>query len=63
MSNKPPVPEHIPGTMKGEEMTLHKGLEPGRGGRPFYRTERDSTGVNAEGRKPIDPKMNNLPPA
>ena len=62
--NKPPCPDHIQGTLKGEEMTMTHGREPGRGGGgKFYRTERDSTGVNAAGRKPIDPKMGNLPPA
>ena len=39
-------------------MTITHGKEPGRGWRrKFYRTERDSTGVNAAGRKHIDPKM------
>jgi len=59
----PPQPTHIPGTLRGEEMSITKGREPGRGKGPFYRTERDSTSVNPEGRKPIHPKMPNIPPA
>ena len=62
---KPPQPVHIPGTAKGEEMTLHKGKEPGRemGKTRNYRSARDSTGINAKSREPIHPKMPNIPPA
>jgi hypothetical protein len=59
----PPEPVHIAGTTRGEEMVLHKGKEPGRGGKPSYRSARDSTGINAKNREPIDPSMINIPPA
>jgi hypothetical protein len=61
---KPPQPVHIPGTAKGEEMTLHKGKEPGReaGKTRNYRTSRDSTGINASDRAPIHPDMPSMPP-
>jgi hypothetical protein len=62
-TNKPPHPDHVQGTLKGEELTLIKGKEPGRGGAGFYRTERDSTGIDPKARKPIDPAMPNLPPS
>jgi hypothetical protein len=61
--NPPPQPIHIPGTAKGEEMVLHKGKEPGKGVAPACRTARDSTGIDAKRREPIDPKMPHLPPA
>jgi len=64
MSHQPPQPVHIPGTVKGEELALTK-KEPGRkiaNGRN-YRTARDSTGINAHSREPIDPSMPNIPPA
>ena len=60
-----PQPVHMPGTAKGEEMTLTQGKEAGRGeahGRS-YRSARDSTGINASDRQPIDPNMPNLPPS
>jgi hypothetical protein len=59
----PPEPAHVPGTTKGEEMVLKKGREGGRGGRRTYREARDSTGINPEGRRPIDPAMPSIPPA
>ncbi len=58
----PPQPAHVPGTVRGEELVLHKGPEPGRGGKKDYRTARDSTGINSEDREPIDPRMPNIPP-
>jgi hypothetical protein len=60
-----PEPTHVSGTSKGEEQVKHHGREPGRddSGKGDYRTARDSTGINAEARAPIDPKMPNLPPA
>ncbi len=62
MSN-PPVPDHVPGTPKGEEQALN-GREPGRElGRKSYRDARDSTGINADKRQPIVPGMANIPPA
>jgi hypothetical protein len=61
---KPPQPVHIPGTAKGEEMTLTKGQEPGRDSRRTrnYRSSRDSTGINAHLRGPISPDMPSMPP-
>ncbi len=62
--NEPTIPSHVPGTMKGEEMVLDHGREPGREkGQPAYRVARDSTGINARGTKPIHPKMPHIPPA
>ena len=60
----PPKPTHVPGTHKGEELVSQKGREPGRAeNRKYYRTARDSTGLNAENRGPIDPQMPEMPPA
>ncbi|CAN5364836.1 hypothetical protein BH10PLA1_BH10PLA1_14980 [soil metagenome] len=59
-----PKPIHIPGTNKGEELVHDKGREPGRAETgKYYRTARDSTGLNAKSRGPIDSKMPELPPA
>jgi hypothetical protein len=66
MQNKkydPPQPIHIAGTTKGEETSINKGKEPGRGCKPSYRSSRDSTGINAKAREPINPAMINIPPA
>jgi hypothetical protein len=61
--SKPPHPNHVPGTVKGEELAIrHK--EPGReDASTGYRGPRDSTGINPEKRAPIDPRMPNMPPA
>ncbi len=59
----PPQPVHIPGTVKGEETVLHRGREPGRGEGKQYRSPRDSTGIRAGDRQPIDPRMPSIPPA
>jgi hypothetical protein len=61
----PPVPDHVPGTRKGEEMVIRKGHEAGRAvpGSRYYRTARDSTSINPQARAPIDPRMPDLPPA
>ena len=59
----PPQPVHIAGTIRGEELALRKGREPGRGERKQYRSSRDSTGINAQDEAPIDPAMPNIPPA
>lgn len=57
-------PVHVRGTMKGEEMVLDKGREPGRGERRRdYRSARDSTGIRARSKGPIDRRMPNIPPA
>jgi hypothetical protein len=47
---------------KGEEYALQHGKEAGRGGRQ-YRSARDSTGINADQRRPIHPAMPDIPPA
>ena len=63
MKNPPrDIDAHTPGTKRGEEWTSkeHK-REPGREG--MGRTARDATGINADRRKPIDPRMADLPPA
>ncbi len=60
---RPPQPVHVPGTTKGEELVLNKGREAGRDDPRIQRTARDSTGVNAAGRDPIDSRMPHLPPA
>lgn len=60
----PAAPAHTPGTAKGEEQSLNKGKEPGRD-KPHIapRTARDSTGINADDKAPIDPRMPYFPPA
>ena len=65
MKTSNPKPTHVPGTLKGEELVMKRGREPGRGeaGSKYYQSARDSTSVNADGRKPIDPRMPNMPPA
>jgi hypothetical protein len=57
------LPSHTPGTPKGEERVLKEGREPGRRNREPQRTARDATGINADARGPIDPRMPQLPPA
>ena len=62
--SQPPKPIHVPGTNKGEELVRQHGREPGRSkNEPFYRAARDSTGLCAEDREPIDPRMPEMPPA
>lgn len=62
MSNNP-QPVHVPGTPKGEEQALSS-HEPGRDpARKYYRSARDSTGINPDRREPIVPGMANIPPA
>ena len=61
--SKNPQPVHVPGTPKGEELALG-GREPGRDpNRKYYRSARDSTGINADKREPIVPGMASIPPA
>ena len=61
---RPPKPVHIPGTNRGEELIRQHGREPGRRkDRRFYRDARDSTGLCADEREPIDPRMPEMPPA
>jgi hypothetical protein len=57
---KPDAPAHTPGTHRGEEWVQHE-KEPGREGQTA--TARSSTGINADKRGPIDPRMAHLPPA
>jgi hypothetical protein len=59
----PDMPSHTPGTPKGEERVIKEGPEPGRHRTGPHRTARDSTGINADARAPIDPRMPQLPPA
>jgi hypothetical protein len=58
----PTEPTHVPGTVKGEELSLHH-KEPGRGEGKQYRSARDSTSINPRHRGPIHPKMPHIPPA
>jgi hypothetical protein len=59
----PPRPTHIARTNRGEELVRTHGREPGRGeSKRGYRSARDSTGLNADNRAPIDPRMPEMPP-
>jgi hypothetical protein len=58
---RPDIDAHTPGTKRGEEWAYEGRKEPGREG--DGRTARDATGINADQRKPIDPRMPDLPPA
>ena len=58
---RPDIDAHTEGTKRGEEWTYQGRREPGREG--DGRTSRDATGINADKRAPIDPRMPNLPPA
>ena len=61
---QPPLPIHVPGTNKGEELVHQHGREPGRSkNRRFYRDAHDSTGLDSDERQPIDPRMPQMPPA
>jgi hypothetical protein len=51
---------HQPGVHKGEEWS-RKDTEPGRA--KSDPGARNSTGINADKRRPIDPRMPNYPPA
>ncbi len=64
-NNSPPGPDHVKGARKGEETALRHGKEPGRTDKAErnYRDARDSTGINAKHRDPIDPRMPKIPPA
>jgi hypothetical protein len=62
MKNPPPdISSHTSGTKRAEQWAYEGKKEPGREGNG--RTSRDATGINADKRKPIDPRMPNLPPA
>jgi len=61
--SEPPKPVHVPGTRRGEEAALEE-REPGRGeDRRYYRSARDSTGINPDLHGPIHPDMPSIPPA
>jgi hypothetical protein len=49
-------PSHTPGTPRGERVAKPAGQRP-------TRKAGDATGINVDDRKPISPKMPNLPPA
>ena len=55
------IDAHTPGTKRGEEWAFEGRKEAGR--ERDTRTARDSTGINADQRAPIDPRMPHLPPA
>lgn len=57
------LPNHTPGTPRGEELVRKLGREPGRDGPDHGRTARDATSINPAGRDPIDPRMPHMPPA
>jgi hypothetical protein len=59
---KSDLPTHTPGTEKGEEWVIKHGREPGRDDPEATRTARDSTSINAQSRRPIDPRMPHIPP-
>jgi hypothetical protein len=50
-------PSHTRGTPSGEDPAGK------HGGVPFDRVADDATGINVDDRKPIDPRMPNMPPA
>lgn len=58
-----PQPTHVPGTPKGEELALTQKEEGRSANRQHYQSARDSTGINAKNREPIDPRMPHIPPA
>lgn len=58
---RPDIDAHTPGTKRGEDWAYEGRKEPGREGQG--RTSRDATGINADDRAPIDPRMPDLPPA
>jgi hypothetical protein len=60
--DKVELPAHTPGTPKGEELVQRQGREPGRENNDPQRTARDATGINADKRGPIDPRMPQMPP-
>jgi hypothetical protein len=65
LGNGTPQPTHVFGTSRGEELVKRRGRENGRSddNPQGYRSARDSTGLNARQRQPIDPAMPSIPPA
>jgi hypothetical protein len=58
----PDIDYHTEGTKRAEEWT-YGGRKQAAGMEGDGRTARDATGINAAKRKPIDPRMPDLPPA
>ena len=63
LDKKSEISAHTPGTPRGEERIAREGREPGREDPSHVRTARDSTSISPEARRPIDPKMPDMPPA
>ena len=62
MKNPPPdIDAHSSGVKARRRMGLRRHERAGT--RRDGRTARDATGINADKRAPIDPRMPNLPPA
>ncbi len=67
----PDAPAHTPGTGQGEEKSTTEGKEAGRFNHDHKHddrpaggsTARDSTGINADDREPVDSSMPDMPPA
>jgi len=63
---KPSAPSHTAGVKRGNargNFDKEQGLKAVGNGGGARATARRSTGINAEARNPIDPRMPNLPPA
>jgi hypothetical protein len=56
-NGKPGAPSLMPRVPRGEDVLKKPGY------RGDTRTAGDATGINVDDRKPIDPRMPNLPPA
>jgi hypothetical protein len=61
MDDKGTGPAHTPGTRKGENVEEEE-VEATDGGLSDDFAADDSTGINADDMKPIDPSMPNMPP-
>jgi hypothetical protein len=62
---KPTAPSHTAGVKSGNargNSAKEAGIETAPDGLSARATARRSTGINAEARNPIDPRMPNLPP-
>lgn len=58
---RPDIDAHTSGTKRGEAWIYEGRKQPGM--KEHGRDARDATGINAKRRKPIDPRMPDLPPA
>jgi hypothetical protein len=63
LDSKAEISAHTTGTPRGEERIRREGREAGREDPNHVRTARDSTSISPEGRRPIDPRMPDMPPA